>query len=122
MAFSIDTRKSSDFVKVVPYGVRGDEFNKLYSALIDRNGNLWVGAQNSGLWCCRLTGKWVFSPPSEVGMSVCISSSFANDPSGKLFVASDGAGVFSCSGPGWETRVYGPSQRTVQPQCHLPFQ
>lgn len=103
-------RKSSDFVKVVPYGVRGDEFNKLYSALIDRNGNLWVGAQNSGLWCCRLTGKMGIFTSSEVGMSACISSSFANDPSGKLFVASDGAGVFSCSGPGWETRVYGPSQ------------
>ena len=58
----------------MPLRVRGDEFNKLYSALIDRNGNLWVGAQNSGLWCCRLTGKMGIFHLRGVGTFACISS------------------------------------------------
>lgn len=99
---------SSDFERILLYGVDESAFNKLYGVLVDRNGDVWVGSQNSGLWRCRRgSSNGVFSS-AELGMT-CVATDFAM--AGKqIYVASDGVGVYTFNRKSNEMTLFGEAQ------------
>lgn len=101
--------QSSDFQKVLPYGTTEETFSKLYAVLVDRDGDLWVGSQNSGLWRLRLSNKNGIFTATELGMSNCVATGFADLKDGRHLVASDGIGVFSYSDHTLTPHLFGPS-------------
>lgn len=101
---------TSDFQKVLPFGVSEANFSKLYAVLADRDGNLWVGSQNSGLWRLRLNNSHGIFTATELGMSSCVASGFANGGSGKHLVASDGIGIFSYTDKSGTPQLYGAAE------------
>ncbi len=101
--------KIEDFQKVLPFGVNDENFSKLYSVLVDKAGDLWVGSQNSGLWCLRLSNNKAIFTATELGMSTCLASGFAELGPGRHLVASDGIGIYSYNDQTLAPVLYGNS-------------
>lgn len=99
----------SDFQKILPYGTSDANFSKLYTVLVDQVGDLWVGSQNSGLWRLRLSNNNGIFTATELGMSNCMATGFADLKDGRHLVASDGIGVFSYSDHTLTPHLFGPA-------------
>lgn len=100
---------TADFQKIIPYETTETKFSKLYSIMVDRGGDLWIGSQNSGLWRLRLNNSKGIFTATELGMSNCVATGFADIDGNRHLVASDGIGVFGYSDQNLSTTLYGPS-------------
>ena len=87
----------NDFVKISPFETKEEQFSKLYCMIADRDGNLWIGSQNSGLWKYRTDNTGSLYTSSQIGVSGKLVNSFAIDADQNLVVASDGTGIYECS-------------------------
>lgn len=101
--------QSSDFQKILPYGITEENFSKLYAIMVDRDGDLWVGSQNSGLYRLRLSNNNGIFTATELGMANCVATGFADLKDGRHLVASDGIGVFAYSDHTLSPHLFGPS-------------
>lgn len=99
----------ADFQRVIPFGTTEVMFSKLYCIFVDRTGDLWVGSQNSGLWRLRLSNSNGIFTATELGMSNCVATGFADLDGDRHLVASDGIGVFGYSSSNLTAQLYGPA-------------
>ena len=83
----------TDFERIKPYGVSDYDFCKIYSILADKQGNIWVGTRNSGLWHYAIKAKGASVSSADLGLPYCPASAFLSLPNGHLMAACDGMGL-----------------------------
>lgn len=94
------------FEKVQPYGADDYEFNKLYALLADKNGNIWVGTQNSGLWRYSLRSKGSSFSSSDLGLPNCPANGFCELPNGNIMATCDGLGLCEFAETATSVKLY----------------
>lgn len=88
--------QGSDFKQIIPFGASQNDIRKIYAMLIDCQGDLWIGTQNSGLWRYRQNASGVVFSAS-IGFPEIVCADFAEDKAGNIYVATDGDGIYKLS-------------------------
>lgn len=97
---------TANFEKVHPYGADDYDFCKLYTLLADKNGNIWVGTQNSGLWRYSLRSKGGSFSSSDLGLPNCPANDFCELPNGNIMATCDGLGLCEFAETATSVKLY----------------
>lgn len=99
----------NDFEKIMPFGASDEEFSKIYALYADQKGNVWVGTQNTGLWCYSVHGFSSAFSAADLGLPRTLANGFAQTKSGSMLVACDGLGLCEFTENGELRTIYNES-------------
>lgn len=88
---------SSNIDRVVPFGKDPDELGKIYCIETDKQGNVWVGTQNTGLWRYSVRNLSSSFSSADYGIPNCHVNAFCEQVPGSILTACDGFGVYEFS-------------------------
>ena len=89
--------QSAVFHTLYPFNIVPDDVKKLYAIIEDKQGNIWIGTQNSGLWKYEYQKQSGVSFSSDFGFPVVACAAFQEDGRGNLIVGVDGRGLYGVS-------------------------
>lgn len=87
------------FNRIYSYGDE-DDFQKVHAIYEDSEHSIWIGTQVNGLFRLQENSNAKIVHSSDMGFPKVDASCFVERPDGKMFVGSDGFGVFLTDGDG----------------------
>ncbi len=82
------------FERCMPINRDDSDVRKISALFRDADGNIWVGTQNSGLWCISHVMKESVSFSNDLGIPMVTGTSFGENERGELLMGTDGQGLY----------------------------
>ena len=85
--------ENTDFVNIKPAGYPSDVISKLYCILESKDGDLWIGTQNTGIWRYKKNKSNLIMSSQDIPFPEKMCSDFIETEEGGIYAVSDGGGL-----------------------------
>lgn len=88
---------NATYVNLTPAGEEPDAISKLYAIQETKDGDIWLGSQNTGLWRFKRNKSSQISFSQDITFPKKLCSDFIETADGTIYVSSDGGGLSKIS-------------------------
>ncbi len=85
--------EEANFVNIKPAGANNDAINKLYCVKESRDGDIWIGTQNTGMWRYKRNKGNLITLSQDIPFPSKMCADFIETEKGEIYVVSDGGGL-----------------------------
>ncbi len=115
-----ESLSEGDFHEVVPINASEMDVSKIYALKEGRDGTIWIGTQNKGIWGISRKENVPLFFSSEIGFPLVLCSCFEKDEEGNLYVGTDGAGLYKVDKRYEKISMIDLPNKNITGMCKVP--
>lgn len=115
-----ETLQENDFQEIVPINASKMDISKIYAIQEGRDGTIWIGTQNKGIWGISRKENVPLFFSGEIGFPLVLCSCFEKDEDGNLYIGTDGAGLYKVDGKFKQVVPIELPNKNITGMCKLP--